>query len=312
MIPDGVFFDLLERVAEREPAGRSIPMQVGASMRCDDYGAFGLAFKSALDLAGSYRRVERYGRVVTSIANFRLLEDREPALFEVMPGSPDRPGLRLTNELALAAAVALSREVADEAFAPLAVHLSQEAPEDSEPFHAHFACPIQYDAGRDALVVSSRQLERANRLGDAAICRFFDGHLDGALQALPDASELIQRLREAISRALSGGPPRLTEIARGLTMSPRTLQRRLAEADVLFQALVSEVQQGLARELLAASECSLAEVAFLTGFGDQSSFGRAFRRWTGQTPRAYRLSHSAAASGPPCRSAPTPPRSARP
>ena len=47
-----------------------------------------------------------------------------------------------------------------------------------------------------------------------------------------------------------------------------------------------------AKQLLRASDCTLAEVAFLTGFADQSSFGRAFKRWSGQTPRSYRVGAS--------------------
>ena len=73
MVSDSEFFGLLERIAELDERGRSVPIHMGPSMRCDDYGAFGLAFKSAVDLAGSFRRVERYGRVVTSTANYAIV-----------------------------------------------------------------------------------------------------------------------------------------------------------------------------------------------------------------------------------------------
>ena len=72
MISDTAFFGLLERFCQPDDRGRSVPIHMGASMRCDDYGAFGLAFKSAPNLLSSYARIERYGRVVTSIANFRI------------------------------------------------------------------------------------------------------------------------------------------------------------------------------------------------------------------------------------------------
>ena len=70
MIRDTTFFGFLEHIAREYQDGRSIAIRVGASMRCDDYGAFGLAFKSAIDLWGSFQRVQRYGKVVTSIANY--------------------------------------------------------------------------------------------------------------------------------------------------------------------------------------------------------------------------------------------------
>ena len=65
--------------------------------------------------------------------------------------------------------------------------------------------------------------------------------------------------------------------------------RVLAEAGVAYQDLVFEARQDLAKRLLRASDYGLGEVAFLTGFADQSTFSRAFKRWCGETPRAYRL-----------------------
>ena len=64
MISDVDYYAFLERAARADPAGLTLPLRTGASMRCDDYGAFGLAFKSALNLRGSYQRAERYARAL--------------------------------------------------------------------------------------------------------------------------------------------------------------------------------------------------------------------------------------------------------
>jgi len=186
--------------------------------------------------------------------------------------------------------MALSREVCTQRVVPLAVHLSLPAPDDPSAFDAHFACPIHFGAPRDAFEVSDAQLALPNRLGDASISHFFDTHLDHALTELPEDDGLTRRVRSEISHALSEGVPTLTQMAKLLGMSRRTLQRRLAEVGVAYQALVSEVRRTLAEQLLRSSDYALAEVAFLTGFSDQSTFSRAFKRWSGQTPRAYRLS----------------------
>ena len=74
-----------------------------------------------------------------------------------------------------------------------------------------------------------------------------------------------------------------------LGMSGRTLQRRLSERGQSFQSLVDLSRRDFASQLLRETEYSLAEIAFLTGFSEQSGFTRAFKRWQGQTPRSYRL-----------------------
>jgi hypothetical protein len=67
MIPDIEYYSVLERAATVDKNPTTIPLRASAAMRCDDYGAFGLAWKSATDLLGSYERAERYARVLTSV-----------------------------------------------------------------------------------------------------------------------------------------------------------------------------------------------------------------------------------------------------
>jgi len=103
------------------------------------------------------------------------------------------------------------------------------------------------------------------------------------------ATELQQQVRRAVANVLSEGVPKLSRIASELKMGARTLQRRLSEQGYSFQTIVDMAQKDLAQRLLRETDYSLAEVAFLTGFAEQSGFTRAFKRWAGQTPRSYRL-----------------------
>ncbi|GGE57729.1 AraC family transcriptional regulator [Actibacterium pelagium] len=288
MIPDSVFFDLLETLVAKTDQGRSIPVRIGASMRCDDYGAFGLAFKSAPDLLGSYKRVERFGKVVTSIANFRVVERGATTLMEVIPDHPARLGLTMTNELAVAAALALSKEVSAGLITPLTVHLSLGAPADDRAQQAHFGCPVHYDSPRDALEIETAVLQRPNRVSDAGISAFFDAHLNAELGKIGDPSSLSAQVMDQISEALSEGVPTLGYVAERLGMSTRTLQRRLADAGLAYQDLVAAARQRLASTLLHETDYALSEIAFLTGYSDQSAFNRAFKRWFGQTPASAR------------------------
>ncbi len=288
MISDGDFFGLLERIAELDDRGRAIPIHMGASMRCDDYGAFGLAFKSAPNLLGSYARVERFGKVVTSIANFRVERSGTSVFMEVVQGPHRRLGLKMTNELALAAAMSLSREVSNDVFSPLAVHLMADRPEDDGVYQSHFRCPIHFNADRDALEVTTTAASRPNRLSDDGMSRFFETHLDSQLSQINDTSELERRILDQIGEALSEGVPTLADVARRMGMSSRTLQRRLAAEGLAYQDLVLDARKSLSEQLLRRTDYALAEIAFLTGFSDQSTFTRAFKRWHGQTPASFR------------------------
>ena len=288
MISDSDFFDLLEQLTEASDLARSVPIHMGASMRCDDYGAFGLAFKSAPDLLGSYARVERFGKVVTSIANFRVEQLGNSIFMAVVPGRERRAGLNMTNELAVAAAVALSREVSKEHFAPVAIHLTSRKPADDHTFDEHFRCPIYYEADRDALEVDIETASRPNRLSDDGMSKFFEAHLDNELGQIDDNAMLERRILDYIGDTLSEGVPTLADVASQLGMSTRTLQRRLSEAGLAYQDLIADARKSLTAQLLKRTDYALAEIAFLTGFSDQSTFTRAFKRWHGQTPASFR------------------------
>ena len=288
MVRDTDFFELLERVAHEDVDGRAIAIRVGAAMRCDDYGAFGLAFKSAINLQGSCQRVERYGKVVTSIANYTVIPGNGSTFMAVQRSDVARLGLDMTIELAVAAATALCREVSLHDFSPVSVHFSHDAPPRTPDQDAHFQCQVQYGSDRDGFEISEQCLHAGNRLGDARISEFFDSHLEKALTEVRDESHLARQACEQIANALSEGVPTIAAVAKQLGLSSRTLQRRLAEEGYAFQGLVETARRDLAERLLSHTEFALAEIAFLTGYAEQSTFSRAFKRWHGQTPAQFR------------------------
>lgn len=288
MVKDVNYYALLERIASADPDAIELPLRVGASMRCDDYGAFGLAWKSAPTLRDSFQRAERYARVLTNVAFYEVEETEDDVWFHLHRHGERRLGLRLSNEATLASVAAISREIAPAPLTFEGVYLKHDAPASTDAHERYFGCPIHFRAGRDALRLSVETSRHPNRLGDPAISAFFDAHLEGELSRVGEEAPLEHQVRIRIAQALSQGGPRITDIAAGMGVSPRSLQRRLAERGYAFQTLVDEARRDLAEQLLGGTDYPLAEVAFLTGFSEQSAFNRAFKRWAGQTPRAFR------------------------
>lgn len=289
MIKDEAYYLLFEQAAAADPDGTTLPLRVGGSMRCDDYGPFGFAWKSAPTLRDSFDRAERFALVLTSVSIYEVEECFEGAFIHLHRDGERSLGMRLSNEATLASIAAISREVSSEPFRPEALYLKHEAPSDKGGHEAYFECPVHFGSDRDALLVSKRTLLTPNRLGDASIAQFFDTHLAAQVSKLGDTVPLETLVLDRVSPALSGGVPALSDVAGDLGMSGRTLQRRLSEEGLSFQSLVDEARRRLALRLLRQeSDVTLTEVTFMTGFSDQSAFTRAFRRWTGQTPGAFR------------------------
>ncbi len=289
MIPSSEYYSFVERAAAADSNATTLPLRVGAAMRCDDYGAFGLAWKSATDLSGSYNRAERFARLLTSVSTYRVEWGDDGAFMHLNRSGERSLGLRLSNEATIASIAAISREVSTKTFAPMAVFFKHQAPKDSAAHERYFACPVYFGSDKDALLVSKETMQTANKLGDDSISSFFDSHLSAELSKVTDQALLDQQVRIHITHALSEGVPAMSDVAGHFGMSRRTLQRRLSALGYSYQFLVDDARRRLADHLLRRTGYSLAEVAFMTGFSEQSAFTRAFKRWQGQTPRSYRL-----------------------
>ncbi len=281
MIAADAYYDLLEAIAMQTDA-TDLPVRGGASMRCDDYGALGLAWKAAPNLRGSFSRVERYARLWTSVVEYELRPDPRGTLFILHRAGARRLGVRLSNEATLASAVSLARQVCPMPFAPLEVLVQHPAPKTVAHHEAWFGCPVRFEADLDALLISTDALAQPNILGDEGISRYLISHLDAEMSEISDQGSLIVQAKDAIAQALSEGTPRMSDIARSLRMSVRSFHRRLSEHGMGFQTLTEETRRELAEGLLREERYSLAEIAFLTGFSEQSAFTRAFKRWVGR------------------------------
>lgn len=166
MIEDMDYYAFLERAAAADPHATTLPLRTGAAMRCDDYGAFGLAWKSATTLRGSYDRAERYALVLTSASTYEVEETVHGAFMHLHREGERRLSLRLSNEATIAGIASISREVASRPFRPEAVYFKHAAPASIADREAYFGCPVHFGSDRDALLVSEETLRTPNKLGD--------------------------------------------------------------------------------------------------------------------------------------------------
>jgi len=292
MVPSHKFYDFFAMLAVRDPDGLSLPLRIGSTMRSDEYGAFGLAWKSAPNLRGSYTRSERYGHVLGSAETYTLQKSEDGWFFNLEKAGDGRLGMLLSNEASMSAVDVISKEVSTANFMPLAVFFKHAPRGDVSVYQSHFGCPVHFESGRDALLVSEEAIEVPNKLGDETIAKFFDRHLEQELALLANDEGLENQVRRVVANVLSEGVPTLSSIASELGIGSRTLQRRLSEGGHSFQSVVDIARKDLAQRLLRETDYNLAEIAFLTGFSEQSAFTRAFKRWASQTPRSYRLGSS--------------------
>lgn len=146
--------------------------------------------------------------------------------------------------------------------------------------------PVYFDAARTCLRFAAAQLDAPLSLANPAALSLAREQCERALDAL-DASGLSARVRDALPRNDDAGFHSLEQVAERLGVSSRTLKRKLKAEGTAFSDILDQLAIEQARKLLR-SALSVEQVAERMGYSDVSNFGRAFRRWTGTTPAAYR------------------------
>ena len=275
-------------IVENMDGRAAIALRHAHGLDIDKIGPLGLAYKAAPDLRGSIHRLVRYFMLLSDSATYSLDPVGADHLLQLKVPNADHPALTLMAEAALALAVQVMRRISVEDVTPLAVLFRHDPPDDVHLLQDFFECEVRYGQTANGLLFSEETLSKPNRLGDAALSEFLTTHLEKERTARLPAKTLAERVLVRISKSLSEGVPKAANLAIELGMSERTLHRRLADDGHSYRDLCDRTRKTLATNLLRETEHSLAEVAFLTGFSEQSAFTRAFKRWQGQTPAEFR------------------------
>jgi AraC-like DNA-binding protein len=170
-------------------------------------------------------------------------------------------------------------------------------PADVSEHERVFGCPVRFEAEHNRLLIDRAGWETRVSGAQPGVLEVLTEHADLLLEKLPRGPDLVERTRQAIGERLRGGDSSLESVAHGLGMSARSLQRHLRELGYSYNALADEVRAATAQLYLQQPDIAIAEVGYLLGFSDQSTFNRAFKRWTGQTPARSRAMLRGQASG---------------
>ena len=251
------------------------------------FHALGMAVMASGSLREVFERIVRYHQVVSDVLTLELRDIGSTCEFHfrLPPGSPP-PAAEAIDAFA-AIYVRTCRNRLGRDYAPLAVYLRRPAPADPQPWLDVFRAPVHFAAPEDMLCFARDDLDRPLEDGNPELAAHNEAVLQKRLEALqPDT--VARRLRRALEQCLPNGEPSAETLAHGLHLSLRSLQRHLAEEGTSYEQVLADTRHALALQHLQTQDCSISEVAYLLGFADSSSFSRAFKRWSGQSPSQYR------------------------
>jgi len=161
------------------------------------------------------------------------------------------------------------------------------APNDPAEFEKRLGCPVHVHAPWSGVAISRAIWSVQLRRRDPALRGLLTQQAEAIRKSAAQNNDLVARVRAAIVARL-GSDTSIQRIAADLNITTRTLQRRLEEGDESFEAVRDDVFRESAERCLGSDKISIAEIAYLLGYSEPAAFHRAFKRWTGVTPQAFR------------------------
>lgn len=156
-------------------------------------------------------------------------------------------------------------------------------------YEEYFSCPVEFNSCSNRILADRSVLESGFARYEPEIYNLLNIHADKALANIIRAFPL-DAIKRFISRNLANQDCSVESCAKNLNMSGRTLQRHLSKHNLTFSILIDSIRQKRSVELVKDPSTDLTYIAHILGFSEQSSFSRAFKRWTGLTPSDFRAS----------------------
>lgn len=244
-------------------------------------------FLSSANFGEGLRRAQNYQRLVTDAMQFELHLDQPLSRVTLDFAGNDAPSLRHRNECFVRFLMRYFQAVTDGAFSATEVNLRSAPVADLAEYQQVFECPVNFERDGESLVFSSDILATPSIHAEPDLLKLHEKVASKQLERL-SKQDIVSDVKGVIAETLELGQPSLELVGERLGMNERVLRSRLSDAKTSFNQVLADYRCILAKRLLSRTEESIADVVYLTGFSEPSTFYRAFKRWTGLTPVEYR------------------------
>lgn len=171
---------------------------------------------------------------------------------------------------------------------PTRIMLDFPATAEAEQYKELFPCPVLYGQSRSQIVLDGAYMDLPLVQNSLSLSKFLKDSLSQLIDGNFHSVGLPAQIRAIISKEYGNNFPDFQVICEKLNMTPQTLRRRLKEGNTSYQEIKDSIRKDASIYYLSKPDLSIDEIAMLMGFSEASSFHRAFKKWTGKTPSAFR------------------------
>lgn len=268
----------------RDPA---LALHYGEAFDFAELSIVGLIGRASETMADGFAQFNRYARLVLDdgLGIDRLVLTRSAGQLWVVDTRQYPHDFPEFTETSFARMVCTSRRWFGEARFIKAVHFTHPAPAYRAEYDRVFQLPVVFESDKNALLTDDAWLTHRNPHASRYVFGILSAHAEELLKRLERSKSTRGRVESLLMPILHTGKADMVTVANKLGVSRQTLFRKLKMEGVTFEKVLDELRHTMALHYLSGKKVSVNETAYLVGFSEPAAFSRAFKRWTGHSPR---------------------------
>lgn len=275
------------KVATNDPA---LALHFGEAVQVVDFSVIGLIGQAADTMMEAFTQLNRYVRLIVDVETDgpdRFVMRREETGLWMYDMRRDPNTFPELSESAFSHIIAGPTRAGVTDWVR-EVRFTHPAPAHRAEYERVFGVPVAFSSDRNAMRLEERVVERKVGILPRYVFGVLIEHADALLQELQSANTVRGQVERLLMPVLHTGEISMDGVADQLGMSRQTLYRNLKSENVTFEQVLDDLRHKLALEYLRGRKASVNDTAYLIGFSDPAAFSRAFKRWTGMSPRDAR------------------------
>ncbi len=262
-------------------------LHMGEFAEAGSWSILGYLMMNCKNLGEAFQKSARYYRIIGTLirGENQIKLNKVKSILSTPPHAPQMS--RHCFESTLSSSVRMMRNLTGEPLNPLEITFSHSAPESTEEYERIFQCPVLFDQPETSITLDIRLAFTPVLFANPGLMAYFENYAQEFIAKMDYQQETIKDVTRIILANLDDEKLTIRRVAKELAMSVRTLQNRLKDEGVVFSDLLMEIRENLAKKYLKENY-TVEEITYLLGYSEPSVFRKAFKKWSGYTPKEYR------------------------
>lgn len=290
LLIDVIRFEALMHHVSIQTQDPHLGFHLGQQFEPDRWGILGLIALTCPNVMSALDAQYRFQSLSGNMGAPMLSSDEKTSFLQWVPAYDCS---HHTSEMIITGLVSLTRVLINEVdYSPIKVTFTHKKPVQSLEYERFFGCSVVFSASANSLTINNKLLQKPLRHGDGETYQLLMQHAKSLL-AEQSFSSPLEVIKDFLLKTLPNHVPDIEEVAEYMDMSVRSTQRKLSEFGTNYSQVLDGIRKELAMTYLKQTQNTMIFISERLGFSEQSAFQRAFKRWTGSTPRQFRAMHLA-------------------